>query len=125
MLTSLVRASLEGAVLVAGIWIVGRLWPRLSARTLALLWWCAAAKFLLALVWVTPVQLPILPVPQAGRVTALTVPLSPSGPESTSRTLAPSDESARTAAGVGWRPVLLGLWIGGVTLAMIVSIRRW
>ena len=32
MLTSLVRASVEGAVLVAGIWIVGRLWPRWSRR---------------------------------------------------------------------------------------------
>jgi beta-lactamase regulating signal transducer with metallopeptidase domain len=125
MLTSLVRASLEGAVLVAGIWIAGRLWPRLSARTLALLWWCAAAKFLLALVWVAPLELRILPVPQAGSVTALIVPTSPSGPESTSRTVVRLEESARTEAGIGWHPVLLALWMTGAALAMIVSIRRW
>ena len=124
MLTSLVRASLEGTVLVAGIWIVGRLWPRLSARTLAMLWWCAAAKFLLALVWVTPVELRILPAPQAGYVAASTIALSRSGGNPILPT-APSDQSARTGKGRDWRPVLLGLWAGGVALAMIVGIRRW
>jgi beta-lactamase regulating signal transducer with metallopeptidase domain len=126
MLTSLVRASLEGAVLVAGIWIAGRLWPRFSARTLALLWWCAAAKFLLALVWVAPIELQILPAPQTGPVAALTVALSGSDADSMTLTApVPSDQPVRTGAGIGWGPVLLGLWAGGVALAMIVSIRRW
>ena len=61
MLAALIRASLEGAVLVAGIWSLGKLWPRLSARVLTMLWWCAAAKFLLAIVWITPIELRILP----------------------------------------------------------------
>ena len=126
MLTSLVRASLEGAVLVAGIWIVGRLWPRLSARTLAMLWWCAAAKFLLALVWVTPIELPILPGPQAGPVVASAIASSGSGTDSISPTsFVASDQSVHTEKGRDWRPVLLGLWAGGVALAMIVGIRRW
>ena len=126
MLTSLVRASLEGAVLVAGIWIVGRLWPRLSARTLAMLWWCAAAKFLLALVWVTPVELRILPAPQAGPVAAQAILSSrPGGDTISPTTPVPSDQSFRTGKGRDWRPVLLGLWTGGVALAMIVGIRRW
>jgi bla regulator protein blaR1 len=126
MLTSLVRASLEGAVLVAGIWIVGRLWPRLSARTLAILWWCAAAKFLLALAWVTPIELRILPAPQTGPVAVLTLASQQSGADSIPATVpVPSDQSARTGVGIEWRPVLLGLWIGGVALAMILSLRRW
>jgi beta-lactamase regulating signal transducer with metallopeptidase domain len=126
MLTSLVRASMEGTALVAATWIVGRLWPRLSARTLAILWWCAAAKFLLALVWVTPIELRILPAPRTDPVAALTVASQPSRVDSIPATaLLSSDQSARTGAGVEWRPVLLGLWIGGVALAMVVSIRRW
>ena len=126
MLTSLVRASLEGGVLVAGIWIVGRLWPRLSARTLAMLWWCAAAKFLLALVWVTPIELQILPGPQAGPVISSAIASSGSGTDSISPTsVVPPDQSVRTEKGRDWRPVLLGLWAGGVALAMIVGIRRW
>jgi bla regulator protein blaR1 len=125
MLTSLVRASLEGAVLVAGIWIVSRLWPRLPARTLAILWWCAAAKFLLALGWVAPIELRLLPAPQTAPLAALTAASSHSGADPSSPTVPVSDESARTGAGIGWRPVLLGAWMGGVALAMIVSIRRW
>ena len=124
MLTSLVRASMEGAVLVAGIWIAGRLWPRLSARTLAMLWWCAAAKFLLALVWIAPVELPILPAPQAGRIAGQAT--ESSGADSISAAMpAPSDQSAATENYRDWRPVLLGLWAGGVALAMIAGIRRW
>ena len=61
MLAVLARASLEGAVVAALVWIAIRCLPRLSPATRAALWWCAAAKFLLALVWVTPVELPVLP----------------------------------------------------------------
>lgn len=126
MLTSLVGASLEGAVLVAGIWIMGRLWPRLPARTLTMLWWCAAAKFLLALVWVTPVELRILPAPQARHVSAASTASSrPGGDSIPPVTPVPLDQSVRTGSGRDWRPLLLGLWTGGVALAMIVGIRRW
>jgi len=126
MLTSLVHASVEGAVLVAGIWIMGRLWPRVSARTLAMLWWCAAAKFLLALVWITPIELRILPAPQAGRVAAQAAESSRPGADSISPAMpAPSRQSAGTARERDWRPVLLGLWAGGVALATIAGIRRW
>jgi len=126
MLTSLVHASVEGAVLVPGIWIMGRLWPRVSARTLAMLWWCAAAKFLLALVWITPIELRILPAPQAGRVAAQAAESSRPGADSISPAMpAPSRQSAGTARERDWRPVLLGLWAGGVALAMIAGIRRW
>ena len=61
MLAVLARASLEGAVVAALVWTVIRWLPRLSPATRAALWWCAAAKFLLALVWVTPVELRVLP----------------------------------------------------------------
>ena len=61
MLDLLVRASLEGAVLAAGVWLVCRALPRMSPGVRALLWWCVAAKFVVALVWLTPVGVPVLP----------------------------------------------------------------
>ncbi len=61
MLAVLARASLEGAIVAALVWTVIRWLPRLSPATRTALWWCAAAKFLLALVWVTPVELRVLP----------------------------------------------------------------
>jgi hypothetical protein len=42
MLEILVRASFEGAVLVALIWAVCRFLPRLSPATRTVLWWCPA-----------------------------------------------------------------------------------
>ena len=67
MLEILVRASVEGAILVAAIWAICRFLPRLSPATRTVLWWCAAAKFVLALVWTAPVLVPILPAATPGR----------------------------------------------------------
>ena len=60
MLAVLARASLEGALVAGLVWTAIRWLPRLSPSTRAALWWCAAAKFLLALVWVSTVRLPDL-----------------------------------------------------------------
>ncbi len=61
MLEILLRASLEGAILVGAVWALCRFVPRLSPATRTALWWCVAAKFVLALVWTAPVDIPILP----------------------------------------------------------------
>ena len=69
MLEILVRASFEGAILVAMIWALCRCLPRLSAATRTVLWWCAAAKFVLALVWTAPVHIPICGTDEIADVT--------------------------------------------------------
>jgi beta-lactamase regulating signal transducer with metallopeptidase domain len=126
MLTSLVRASLEGAVLVAAIWSLGRLWPRLSAGTLTILWWCAAAKFLLALVWITPLELRILPAAQSPSSAVATEALSIPEDETAAAIAAVSSHSpAASATRIEWRAVMLGLWLCGVGLALAASLRRW
>ena len=61
MFPILVRATVEGAIVVALIWIVSRTLRRLSPATHAILWWCAAVRFLVALIWTVPVALPVLP----------------------------------------------------------------
>jgi beta-lactamase regulating signal transducer with metallopeptidase domain len=170
-------------VLVAAIWSLGRLWPRLSAGVQTVLWWCAAAKFLLAIVWVTPIELRILPVPAvADRAIAavtraagpehpvLWLPAStfakatvdklagrlrpfdfrpfdtlrgvPSGVEGRLKAEATNADgftrpdgpalqetltrpATASMSAIGWRPVLLGAWILGVTLTMVTGLRRW
>ena len=64
MVSTLARASLDGAILVGAIWVLSRL-LRLTPATRTLLWWCAAAKFVVALAWTTPVDIPILPAQTA------------------------------------------------------------
>jgi bla regulator protein blaR1 len=126
MLTSLVRASLDGAVLVAGIWSLGRLWPRLSAGTLTILWWCAAAKFLLALAWIPPIELRILPAAQqrvsAGASAEHSVPEV--GTISASVPAVPHSRGT-SASAINWPSMLLGLWVCGVAVMLVEGVRRW
>jgi bla regulator protein BlaR1 len=64
MLDILARASVDGAIFVTIVWVLCRAVPGLPARAKSFLWWCAAAKFVVALVWTTPVLLPVLPATQ-------------------------------------------------------------
>ncbi|HKH45688.1 MAG TPA: M56 family metallopeptidase [Thermoanaerobaculia bacterium] len=60
-LGALGRASLHGAVAIAAVWLLCRLFPRLSASLRCGLWWLACLKLLVALVWVEPIALAVLP----------------------------------------------------------------
>ena len=63
ILDLLARASIGGAIVVALVWVLNRALPGLPAGTRAFLWWCAAAKFVVVLLWTTPVLVPVLPAP--------------------------------------------------------------
>ena len=134
MLSLLARASLEGALLAACVWIACRALPRLSPAVRALLWWCVAAKFLVALLWVSPIALPILPaaagqapVEDAGsRAPTLALPeagagVAPAGVEST----ASASDGTRDETAISWSAILLGLWGLGFGLAFARSLRSW
>ena len=60
MVSTLARASIDGAILVAAVWVLSRI-LRLTPATRTMLWWCAAAKFVVALAWTTPIAIPVLP----------------------------------------------------------------
>lgn len=128
MLEILARASVEGAVLAGGVLLVSRALPRIPAGVKAALWWCVAAKFVLALVWLEPVRLPLLPEAPAGTVVLTT------GVERT----VPFDSavSSRSAAGQGsrgavassalsWTAALLSLWGLGLATFSVLTARRW
>jgi hypothetical protein len=61
----LARASLEGALLAAGVWMVCRALPRLSPAVKSALWWCVAARFVVSLLWIAPIGVPVLPAHEA------------------------------------------------------------
>ena len=118
MLAVLARASLEGAIVAALVWTAIRWLPRLSPATRAALWWCAAAKFLLALVWVTPVELRVLPA-RAEAPAALSRPAPAAGAAlepGTSVQPAPvvSCAGGQRHVNVDWPVILLVLWGAGL-----------
>ena len=59
--TQVGRASLDGALFALGVLVVTRLMTSLPATVRAALWWMVSARFLLGLVWVSPIPLPVLP----------------------------------------------------------------
>jgi beta-lactamase regulating signal transducer with metallopeptidase domain len=127
MLAVLIRASLEGAIVAALIWTVIRWLPRLPPATRAALWWCAAAKFLLALLWMSPVEFPVLPAwaeapaarlrPPAPAASTATVPDMPV--PSAAAVGAPADDR-----GIDWPIVLLVLWSAGLVTGAGIDLRR-
>jgi len=127
MSSILLRASLDGGVLVAAIWALCRLMPRLGPATRALLWWCATAKFVLALVWIAPVALPVLPSsdesPQAVELAAEPqTALSTVADEAMPRARALS--SSTTIGQRAWSAALVA-WCAGVAAACGIGWLRW
>ncbi len=58
------RASCQGGLAVIAVWIVCWLVPSIPSRFQCWLWRLALLKFLVAMVWTTPIELPLLPAPQ-------------------------------------------------------------
>ena len=112
---TLLSASIDGAIFVAIVWILSRAVRTLSPAARTMLWWAAAAKFLIALVWVTPVVVPILPVEGTPLTATIASPavalreitsLATPGPQ----TGAPAPPGASSL----WPMVFAGLWALGL-----------
>ena len=125
MIQTLAYASLDGALIVAAVWLVTRA-IRLSPATRTLLWWCAAAKFLLALVWTTPIELAVLPAAPARTTivapssTSIAMPARSSGIEAGLSQADLVRDSLRE-----WASFATLAWTGGVCLVGLVALRRW
>lgn len=127
MLDLLLRASLDGAISVAVVWTLIRVLPRLSAATCAFLWWCAAAKFIVALVWTAPVPLRILPPDTVIRnALVVTTRVELTQPTPSSASTGTTEPGATTPARGGWYvAALVIIWTGGFLLAAGIGARRW
>ena len=58
-MSSLGRASLEGGLLIVGVWVVCRSWRGLPAWARSGLWWLASARLLIALAPWTAISVPV------------------------------------------------------------------
>src|SRR5260370_42364717 len=65
LLGALARASWQGALFIAAVWLVCRLARRLPAFLRCALWWTASLKLVLTLAWPAPLVLPLLPAAAA------------------------------------------------------------
>jgi bla regulator protein BlaR1 len=130
-LGSLVRSSLEGAVLIGLVWLVCRLFPRLPASIRCGLWWMACLKLLVGLVWIAPVRLPLLPAPtpaatpsasiilQRGSTFPMAVQIRPD-PIDAAKLEAPRSQGL-AERGAPW---VLGLWLAGLAVISVRACRQ-
>ena len=120
MMSTLARASLDGGIIVAIVWLITKL-VRLSPATRTALWWCAAAKFVVALIWTTPLPLPILPA-----ASSALVPIARSAPSRSDVVLAvpAADLRSGSSARAGWSFALGGIWAAGCALGVAFGMRR-
>jgi bla regulator protein blaR1 len=133
MIAALARASVEGALLVVLVWPFARL-LRMSPATRAALWWCAAAKFVVALVWTAPIEIRVLPshspaiVTTVDGVTAQPIPDKGAGVNA-SRPDAPTASHptpARFADGMReWSSFAAIGWGLGLAAIVLAGLRRW
>jgi bla regulator protein BlaR1 len=124
---TLARASVEGGLFVAGVWLLCRLVPRLPAALRCGLWWAACLKFLMGLIPLPAVMLPVLPVVERVAETSAVRPALVPGVASPARTLTPGPSpfpltppSQGEGKGISWREtgalILAGLWIAGLLI---------
>ena len=118
MLDLLSRAAAGGALFAALVWILIRMVPQLSPATRAVLWWIAAAKFVIALSWITPVPLKVLPAGDRGAGVDRQVPLLDRA--SATHASAPASESRPD-----WAFILVGVWVAGLTVSFSLGAIRW
>ena len=72
-MSSLGRASLEGGLLIVGVWVVCRSWRGLPAWARSGLWWLASARLLIALAPWTAISVPV-PLVSTGWPAAVAMP---------------------------------------------------
>lgn len=120
----LFRASIEGAVLAAIVWAVIRIASGLSPAARTILWWCVAAKFVVGLVWTTPIPVPILPA-ESLSIREAPVTMSASKSIAADGARATGDGRGTTAARGRATSLLLVLWVAGLTTAAVFLVARW
>jgi beta-lactamase regulating signal transducer with metallopeptidase domain len=125
MLSLLVRASLEGALLAAGVWLVCRALPRMSPGVRALLWWCVAAKFVVALVWPAPIAVPVLPVTPGATAGATAAPSAPAPHAAGAATRPAPPVPGSGAPPIPWTALLVGAWGLGVGVSLLRTLHGW
>ena len=130
MLATLLRASIEGAVLVTLAWIVTRAIRRLSPAARTFVWWAAGAKFVIALVWVSPIVLPILPATGVPALTARLADPPPAAPHKTSGgdsipvARREGVDTTRIGLAVPWSRVLPTAWAIGLLAATVLAVKQ-
>ncbi len=133
---SLWRASWQGAIAIAAAWAIARWCTFLSPRVVCWVWRLACLKLLVALFWIQPIAVPVLPANPSLNVAAsdgLAEPLAAHPAFEPVAAAAPADRQIpATALLIDPQPArlllstwLLALWLAGVACGVAITARQW
>ncbi|TDK33742.1 M56 family metallopeptidase [Luteimonas terrae] len=119
LLPRLLAASVQSTLLVALVWALCRLLPRMSPDTRCWLWWLVALQLVVGLAWSSPIALPLLPAVEQMTVMPMQVaPLGEAGIAPAQIADDPAQIDAAAPAVWSWTLALALVWLAGV-VAMI------
>ena len=133
VLIRLVWTSGQAVLLIGIVWLIGRMWPRLSAALRCTLWWLVGLQLILGLCWATPLQLPLL-TPHVATTTQVTpLPSIDEAPAYRATTSTVTERAPSThvtppavpAWRARWRQLLFSLWLAAVLAQAILAARQW
>lgn len=133
----LLAASLQGALLAAGVWLLCRWVPSLPAATRGRLWWLVCAQMLLGLLW--PDAMKLHPLHQPPALVSSPSPGLPAASDSygtTAETTPPTTVEGMPAQAIvrtmipvsrlpGWRTLLLLSWALGTSAGLLLLVREY
>ncbi|MEO6798974.1 MAG: M56 family metallopeptidase, partial [Rhodanobacter sp.] len=132
LLARLAWTSIQATMLIAVVWLIVRLMPRLPAAIRCTLWWLVSLQLLLGLCWHAPVMLPLLsPAKTAIATTHVTTPSNVEIMSAPGTFTRPTSRSAgalattSTASTVHWRTLVLALWLAAVLVQLPLLARQW
>lgn len=119
----LFAASVQSTLLVAVVWTLCRLLPRLPAAARCWLWWLVALQLVVGVLWTSPLALPLLPAdsempamlaplqPLAATAAANATAVMPAAPQASSLSVAVAPPSSAWS----WPLALSLLWLLGLS----------
>jgi beta-lactamase regulating signal transducer with metallopeptidase domain len=134
LLIRLAWTSAQAVILIAGVWLITRLLPRLSSAIRCALWWLVGAQLIIGLCWNAPLELQLLaPIAPASVIVHQTRAVDPLQTSDTARAmgepaLVPTPASTPAVSGwwAGhWRRALLTIWLTTLVAQGLVAIRQW
>lgn len=132
-IANLWRSTWQGAIVVAVVWAVARLFTFLSPRVVCWLWRLACLKILVALVWAAPVLLPLLPAQSSTlqETQAIAVHATATGANASGSLPMLFADGGHVTRGrqlslaAAAKLILTGVWIVGVVFMAAFAVRQW
>ncbi|KQO01481.1 hypothetical protein ASF01_17540 [Stenotrophomonas sp. Leaf70] len=116
----LLATSVQTVLLTALVWLLCRCVRRLPAATQCGLWWLVALQAVLGLLWASPLELPVLPAPEALQMVPQAAVAAPAAAAPlVVMTPLPLE------SGWSWLHVAMALWLAGVLVMALRTASAW